>query len=74
VCSGVVALIEDGASFVSNSWAVCMRAALVSRWVVTLGVKWHVPSECNAACVASLVGWVDVSVVGLGVLMWCIVR
>jgi hypothetical protein len=50
-----------------------MRAALGSKWVVTSGVKWHIPSECNAACVASLVGWVDVSVVGFGVLMWCIV-
>jgi hypothetical protein len=47
-----------------------MRAALGSKWIVTSSVKWHVPSECNAACVASLVRWVDVSVVGFGVLMW----
>ena len=69
-CSGVVALVEDGAASMSDSWAICARVAFGSGWVGTSGVKGHVLSRCGAAWIVGLVegaGEGDVGYEGLEV-------
>jgi hypothetical protein len=56
VCSGVVALVEDGAAFVDDTWPVRVRAAPGSSWVVVRSnVKWHVPNQCSDAWIVVMV-------------------
>ena len=69
-CSGVVALVEDGAASMSDSWTVCARVAFGSGWVGTSGVKGHVTSGFGAAWIVGLVegaGEGDVGCEGLEV-------
>jgi len=54
-CSGVVALVEDGAASMSDSWAICARVAFGLGWFGPSGVKGHVLSGCGGAWTAGLV-------------------
>ena len=54
-CSGVVALVEDGAAFMCDSWAICARVAFGLGWFGPSGVKGHVLSGCGGAWTSGLV-------------------
>lgn len=50
-----MALVEDCAAFMGDSWTKCVRVAFGSSWVGSSAVKGHVLSGCGAAWTAGLV-------------------